>query len=84
MIITNADNLVKFVHWNSVEEVLPSKEGRYLVTMLDGTRRHVTTRYFRPEGYGVKGAYWHSKYQDHAWERRTLGVIAWAVLPEPY
>ena len=74
---------VTTVSWTNVETRLPENDGRYLVTIQEGaTDKHVTTRYFRKDGYNA--TYWHRTILNHQWERKTLGVIAWAPLPKGY
>ena len=75
------------VVWNRVKDKLPEKAGRYLVTMSDGNGFHTSVRRFNPKPkHPLQNEPIFTKHLPlySGWERRTVGVIAWAELPKPY
>ena len=75
------------VKWYSVQEKLPEKAGKYLVTIIEGGIPHTTVRRFNPKPKHPRQN--NPIFTKHlplysGWERRTVGVIAWAELPTPY
>lgn len=75
------------IKWISVKDKLPEKAGKYLVTMEAGWTRHTTVRRFNPKPkHPQQNEPIFTKHLPlySGWERRTVGVIAWAELPKPY
>ena len=75
------------IKWISVKDKLPEKAGKYLVTIEAGGTRHITVRRFNPKPkHPQQNEPIFTKHLPlySGWERRTVGVIAWAELPKPY
>lgn len=74
--------------WIPCEERLPDKPGKYLVTIIEGFDIvHTTVRRFNPKPkHPAQNEPVFTKHVPlySGWERRTVGVIAWRPLPEPY
>ena len=75
------------IKWTCVKDKLPEKAGKYLVTMEAGGTIHTTVRRFNPKPkHPQQNEPIFTKHLPlySGWERRTVGVIAWAELPKPY
>lgn len=75
------------VEWISVQDKLPEKAGKYLVTICQGWNVHTTVRRFNPKPKHPRQntpVFTKNLPLYSGWERRTVGVVAWAELPEPY
>lgn len=65
--------------WISVDEMLPDRDGRYLVAMKNGNDYHISTRKFKRTAPPI----WWKGHTFGYWARQTSGVRYWMPLPQP-